>query len=240
MGREVVRGLDRWCLWMADDDFDPSDIRRSPVLKARIEACRAWRSQQSTGGDAYKLRDTPHLFRGNKHRPLVPYVGIPRVVSERREFYTVQHLPTTVISGGKVYTAEDPDGFLLGVISSSMFITWQRAIGGRLKSDLRFSNMVVWNNLPLPTVEPELREKIIGAGKGVIAARELHPERSLAEHYNPLAMSPALLKAHAVLDRVVDKAFGAKKPLHSNEERLTLLFERYAEMTAAENEGSRR
>ncbi|WP_332067303.1 DNA methyltransferase [Dermabacter jinjuensis] len=232
MGREVVRGLDRWCLWMADSNFDPSDLGRSPVLKARVEACRAWRSQQSTGGDAYKLRDTPHVFRGNKHRPLVPYVGIPRVVSETRAFYTVQHLPETVIAGDQLFTAEDPDGFLFGVISSSMFITWQRAVGGALESRLRFSNTIVWNNLPLPAVEQELREKIIEAGKGVIAARELHPERSLAEHYNPLAMSPALLKAHAALDRVVDKAFGAKKPLHSNEERLTILFERYADMTA--------
>lgn len=239
-GREVVRGLDRWCLWMADEDFEPSDIQRAPVLKERVEACRRWRSSQTTGSDAYKLRDTPHLFRGNANRPLVPYVGIPAVVSEARNFYTVQHLPETVITGNQLFTAEDPDGFLFGVISSSMFITWQRAVDGQLKSDLRFSNTLVWNNLPLPAVEPELREKIIEAGKGVIAARELHPERSLAEHYNPLAMSPALLKAHAALDRVVDKAFGAKKPLHSNEERLTLLFERYAEMTAAENEGPRR
>ena len=71
------------------------------------------------------------------------------------------------------------------MISSSMFITWQRAVGGKIKSDLRFSNTLVWNNLPLPTVDQELRDKIIEAGKGVIAARELHPERSLAEHYNP-------------------------------------------------------
>lgn len=207
---------------------------------ARIEACRAWRSQQSTGGDAYKLRDTPHLFRGNKHRPLVPYVGIPAHFSETRLYATIAHFDPNTVCGNANFTAEDPDGFLFSVISSSMFITWQRAVGGKTKSDLRFSNTLVWNNLPLPAVEPELREKIIEAGKGVIAARELHPERSLAEHYNPLAMSPALLKAHAVLDRVVDKAFGAKKPLHSNEERLTLLFECYAEMTAAENEGSRR
>ncbi|MCT2025732.1 hypothetical protein M3D08_06780 [Dermabacter hominis] len=234
MGREVVHGLNRWCLWMADENFDPSDIRRSPVLSQRVEACREWRSSQKATGDAYKLKDIPHLFRPNSHRPLVPYVGIPGVVSETRLFYTVQHLPETVIAGNQLFTAEDPDGFLFGVISSSMFITWQRAVGGALESRLRFSNTVVWNNLPLPTVGPELREKIIEAGKGVIAARELHPERSLAEHYSPLAMSPALLKAHAALDRVVDKTFGAKKPLHSNEERLALLFERYAEMTAAE------
>ncbi|WP_246826623.1 type IIL restriction-modification enzyme MmeI [Dermabacter sp. HMSC08H10] len=231
-GREVVRGLDRWCLWMADEDFEPNDLRRSPILTRRVEACRAMR-ENSKKAATRKSASTPYLFQEN-HQSLVPYVGIPRVVSETRTFYTAQHLPEAVIAGDQLFTADDPDGFLFGVISSSMFITWQRAVGGQLKSDLRFSNTLVWNNLPLPTVDPELREKVIEAGKGVIAARELHPERSLAEHYNPLAMSPALLKAHAALDRVVDKAFGAKKPLHSNEERLALLFERYAEMTAAE------
>ena len=107
-----------------------------------------------------------------------------------------------------------------------------KAVGGRLKSDLNFSNTIVWNNVPLPEVDPALRGKIIELGKGVIAARELHPERSLSDHYNPLAMSPELLKAHAVLGRAVDRAFGAKKALHSNEEHLALLFERYAEMIA--------
>lgn len=65
----------------------------------------------------------------------------------------------------------------------------------------------------------------------MLDARALHPERSLADHYNPLAMTPKLLKAHAALDRVVDRAFGATIPLRSNEERLQLLFERYAELT---------
>lgn len=124
--------------------------------------------------------------------------------------------------------------YLFGIISSSMFITWQKAVGGRLESRLRFSNTVVWNNLPLPPVSDDLRAKIIDAGQEVIRARELHPDRSLADHYNPLAMSPELLKAHRNLDRVVDKAFGATKALENNEERLQVLFKRYQEMSSAD------
>lgn len=112
-----------------------------------------------------------------------------------------------------------------------MFMAWQRATGGRIKSDLRFSATVVWNNLPLPEVSESVREKIIAAGNGVLDARSLHPGRSLADHYNPLAMAPTLLKAHNALDRVVDKAFGARKSLHTEEERQEVLFKRYAELT---------
>ena len=235
MGREVVQGLDRWCLWMDTEDFDPRDIERSRLLKERVQACQAWREKQSHTGDAWKLRNVPYLMRPNKNRPLAPYVAIPRVVSETRPFYTAAHLSEEVIAGDQLYTALDPDGFLFSIISSSMLMTWQMTIGGRLESRLRFANKVVWNTLPLPAVSDKQRAEIIAAGQGVLDARAEQPGASLADMYNPLAMAPSLLKAHRVLDRAVDRAFGAKKPLETNEERLALLFKRYQEMTATDS-----
>ena len=238
MGKELVRGLDRWCLWL--EDASEEEIASSPVLNARVEANRGWRSSQPQKGDAYKLRDIPHLMRPNKARPLEPYVGIPRVVSDNRPYYTVKPLSPEVIAGDKVYTAIDPDGFLFAVISSSMFITWQRAVGGRLKSDLSFSNTVVWNNLPLPQISEEQRRKVIAAGRKVLAAREAIEERAgepvpLADMYASLAtMDPALRAAHDELDSAVDVAFGATRRCSSDAKRLEILFERYQELTAAE------
>ena len=235
MGREVVQGLDRWCLWMDTEDFDPRDIERSRLLKERVQACQTWREKQSHTGDAWKLRDIPYLMRPNKNRPLHPYAAIPAVVSGSRQFFTCAHYSESVIAGNKVFTAIDTDGFLFAIISSSMFITWQKAVGGRLKSDLNFSNKIVWNTLPLPEVSDKQRAAIIAAGQGVLDARAEQPGVSLADMYNPLAMSPSLLKAHRVLDRAVDRAFGAKKPLETNDERLALLFRRYQEMTATDS-----
>ena len=94
----------------------------------------------------------------------------------------------------------------------------------------RFSATLVWNNLPLPDVSDRVRQQIIDSGKGVLEARALHPERSLADHYNPLATSRELTKAHDALDRAVDKAFGARGVLHTEEERQRILFKRYAEL----------
>ena len=233
MGREVVRGLDRWCLWMDTEDFDPRDIERSPLLKERVQACSAFRSH-STKQITKDGAKTAHLFQEN-HQPPGPYVGIPSVVSETRRFYTVAHFSEEVIAGNQLYTALDPDGFLFGIISSSMFITWQRTVGGRMKSDLRFSNKIVWNTLPLPEVSDKQRAAIIAAGQGVMDARTEQPGVSLADMYNPLAMAPSLLKAHRALDRAVDQAFGARKALETNEERLAILFKRYQEMTATES-----
>lgn len=228
MGRELLHNLNRWCLWMADD-FDPVDLTRSAILRNRVAAVRESRLD-SRREATRKLAGTPYLF-GEIRQPSGPYVAIPAVVSSTRLFYTAAHLPQTVIAGNKLFTADDPDGFLFGIISSSMFITWQKSVGGRLKSDLNFSNTFVWNNLPLPDVPDRVRTQVIEAGTGVLAARERHPERSLADMYNPLAMDPALLKAHTVLDHAVDKAFGATRTLSSNTQRLSLLFKRYVELT---------
>ena len=233
MGREVVRGLDRWCLWMDTEDFDPRDIDRSPILKERVRACATFR-QGSKKKATVLGAQTAHLFQEN-HQPSEQYVAIPRVVSETRPFYTAAHLSEDVIAGDQLYTALDPDGFLFGIISSSMFITWQRTVGGRMKSDLRFSNKIVWNTLPLPEVSDKQRAAIIAAGQGILEARAEQPGASLADMYNPLAMAPSLLKTHRALDRVVDRAFGARKALETNEQRLTILFKRYQEMTATES-----
>ena len=233
MGREVVRGLERWCLWMHTEDFDPRDIDLSPILKERVRACATFR-QGSKKKATVLGAQTAHLFQEN-HQPSEPYVAIPRVVSETRPFYTAAHLSEDVIAGDQLYTALDPDGFLFAIISSSMFITWQRAVGGHMKSDLRFSNKIVWNTLPLPAVSDKQRADIISAGQGVLDARAEQPGTSLADMYNPLAMSPSLLKAHRALDRAVDRAFGARKTLETNEQRLAILFKRYQEMTATDS-----
>lgn len=97
--------------------------------------------------------------------------------------------------------------------------------------DAYFIGAAVANEVGVPDVSDRVRQQIIDAGKSILDARALHPERSLADHYNPLAMSPALTKAHDALDRAVDRAFGARGVLHTEEERQRILFKRYAELT---------
>lgn len=224
--RQLIHTEERWCLWLVD--LDPADVSTSPELRSRIEAVRAFR-QDSDASSTREMAETPHLF-GQRSQPDVQYVCIPRHFSETRRYATVKQFPPEVICGDTNFKAPDPDGLLFGLISSSMFMAWQKAIGGRIKSDLRFSNTLVWNNFPLPTISDVLTQDIIAAGQGVLSARELHPERSLADHYNPLAMDPKLIKAHNYLDRAVDRAFGAKQKLESDSTRQEFLFARFASL----------
>ncbi len=227
--RQLIHAEPRWCLWLVE--LDPADVFRSSVLRTRLERVRGFRSQ-SSAASTRQMAQTPHLF-GQRSHVEVPHLVVPSVSSETRRYLPSAHFDGAVIASNLVFTAEDPDGFAFGVISSSMFMAWQRAVGGRLKSDLRFSNTLTWNTFPLPATSDAAREAICEAGRGVLAARELYPTRSLAEHYNPLAMSPELLKAHRALDAAVDKVFGLKG-VADEAARLTALSASYAKLTAAE------
>ncbi|MFD2456945.1 DNA methyltransferase, partial [Corynebacterium mendelii] len=224
--RELLHKKERWCLWLVD--LDPEDLRRSAILKERVEGCRKFR-ESSPSEQANEAASTPHLFWW-RAQPETNYVFIPSSVSERRKYFVAVHLSPDVIASNAAYTAVDPDGLLFGLLSSSMFITWQKAVGGRLKSDLRFSS-VSWHTFPVPELTDAQRQEIIAGGKAVLEARALHPERSLADQYEPLAMDPDLLRAHARLDRVVDKAMGASRKLTTEEQRLEVLFKNYADLT---------
>lgn len=227
--KELINGQKRWCLWLRD--VDPSDLQRPSLLRARVAAVRDFRAASK----AASTRDYPHhhLFRQFGIVADVPIVAIPEVSSEARRYLPVAHLEPGTIISNKVYGAIDETGLIFAIASSSMFITWMKAVGGRMKSDPSFSSTITWNNFPLPALDAAQRDAIALAGQRVLNARELHPERSLAQHYSPLAMDPALVKAHHTLDRVVDGAFGAKRALRSNEDRAALLFDQYAAMTSS-------
>nr|WP_311201331.1 DNA methyltransferase [Corynebacterium sanguinis] len=223
---ELINGKQRWCLWLTD--LDPSDLAKSPALRERIEGVRTSRAASK----AETTRDYPHhhLFRQIGLVSDCPIVGIPEVSSENRRYLPVGELEPGVIISNKVYGAVDPEGFLFAIASSSMFMVWMKTVGGRLESRISFSSTITWNNFALPALGDATRQRIIAAGQKVLAARELHPERSLAEHYNPLAMDPALVKAHEALDKEVDRAMGAPRKLTSERQRQELLFKNYSSL----------
>lgn len=227
--RELIHGEDRWCLWLVD--LDPADLARSPLLKSRVEGVRAMRAA-SKAASTRESASTPHLFR--QIAPVTTsYICIPRHVSETRLFFPVKLVDPSTIASDANFIADDPDGLVFAVISCSAFIAWQKMLGGRIKSDLRFNKLQTWNTFPLPALTDAQREAIIAGGRAVIDARELHPSRSLADHYNPLAMAPELIRAHRELDAAVDKSLGLKGHV-SAESRLRALLSSYAKLTTVD------
>ncbi|MGN6446294.1 DNA methyltransferase [Amnibacterium sp.] len=226
--RELIRVTERWCIWMPEPDARA--ISASPLLRRHVEAVRAWRSV-ATDDNVRRDAGTPYRFH-RVNQPEAPYLCIPRHFSEARTYATVAYLDPDVVAGDATFVTPDPDGLRFAVISSTMFLTWQLTVGGRLKSDYRFGSTSVWNTFPLPALSDAERGRVIEAGRRVLDARAAHEGASLADLYSPLAMPTDLLAAHAELDRLIDRAFGFAKPpvLEARQERL---FTRYAEATSA-------
>jgi hypothetical protein len=231
---ELLHNEKRWCLWLPDSSI--ADRTQSPVLRARLTAVAEFRDSEPGGNrrraeSTRQMAATPHLF-GQRSQPTQPFIIIPRHVSHDRRYFVVAHYPSTTIVGDSAFHAVDPDGLLFGLISSAMFLAWQMAVGGRIKSDPRFANTLVWNNFPLPELPARARERIVRAGEGVQRAREALGDVTLADMYDPLAMDASLLRAHGTLDGEVDRAFGASRRLTTEKQRLELLFASYATVTA--------
>ncbi|PVX59709.1 class I SAM-dependent DNA methyltransferase [Rhodococcus globerulus] len=224
--RELIHDLPRWCLWL--DGARISDLSSSPVLRERIAAVKAMR-QDSSKAATVKKASTPHLFDERRH-PDTSYLAIPRHVGELRRYFTARRFAPDTICGDANSLAPDPDGFLLGVLSSSMFIAWMRAVGGRIKSDLRFSNTFTYNTFPLPEVTARQRRSITEAASGIVVAREAHPGMSLAKLYDPAGMPGDLIEAHNTLDHFVDQLFG-RVDLSTEAARQKVLFRQYAALT---------
>ncbi|GAA1365416.1 N-6 DNA methylase [Arthrobacter rhombi] len=225
---ELIGGKERWCLWLTD--ATEMDLQNSPVLRERIAKVRTMRLKSSKI-PTQKQASTPHLFTEIR-QPKDSYLCIPSHFTENRLYATVQRFDVEVIASNANFTALDPDGFLFSLISSSMFLVWQRMVGGRIKSDYRFSNTIVWNNFPLGNTVPEARNSIVEAGKGVLAVRANHPGTALEDLYDSNRMPKDLLDAHRVLDKRVEHYFGVKENARELD-RQRLLLERYAEHVKA-------
>ena len=112
-------------------------------------------------------------------------------------------------------------------------MAWLRTVGGKLETRYRYGAYIVYNNFPVPPLTGLLKEALTQRAFRVLDVREYHCEYTLAELYDPQRMPENLRQAHADLDVVVDRIY-RKRPFDSDEERLSLLFDLYQQMSAEE------
>lgn len=226
--KELLHDKDRWCLWLAD--LTSTDYNSSSLLQERIEAVKQFR----LSSDALSTQEYaryPRLFR-QIVQPATDFVCIPIHVSGARNYFPVKHFSVDVVASNATFVAEDPDGVLFSIISSSWFIAWQQAIGGRIRDDLRFYKDGVWNTFPLPPLTNTQRKSVISAGEDLLKVRDALPG-TLAELYTADVMNKTLLDAHDRLDRVLDKVIAPRRRIRTEGDRLAVLFDQYVKLEDA-------
>ena len=225
---EFLNGKKRWCLWLVG--ISPNELRVMPEVLKRVEAVREFRLS-STKKQTQEHAATSTLFVENR-QPEGAYILVPRVSSERRVFVPMGFMDSHTISTDLNNMIPSATPYHFGVLSSTMHNAWVRYTCGRLKSDYRYSNSIVYNNFPWPD-EPtdKQRATIEAAAQTVLDARAQFPQSSLADLYDPLTMPPALVKAHHALDRAVDACY-RKAAFANDAQRVEFLFERYQQLTS--------
>jgi len=228
--REFLHNQKRWCFWLVN--ADPSEIRNCPMLMKRIDNVKQFRLQ-STKQSTVKWAEKPGLFTENR-QPESDYLAIPRVSSENRKYIPFQFQTKDHIISDSCNSIPNATNFHFGVLSSLLHVTWVKYVCGRLKSDLRYSNDIVYNNYPFPKDVPEKKKEAVeAAAQAVLDIRLIYTEKgnSLADLYDPNSMPPDLLKAHQTLDKAVDKCY-RDAPFTSEAKRIEFLFELYEKYTA--------
>jgi len=224
--REYLQGGERWIL--ALHDAPPQVLARLPLVRKRVASVRAYR-EDSKSVPTQKISATPTLYHVNVI-PTEPFLVIPQVSSERREYAPIGWLEPPVIPSDKLRLLTNASLANFAVLTSAMHMAWMRAVTGRLESRYMYSVGVVYNTFPMPPKDANL-SGLERPAQAVLDARAAHPGATLADLYDPDLMPLNLRRAHRALDRAVDRLY-RRSGFASERERVEHLFMLYEKMRA--------
>jgi hypothetical protein len=200
---ELINGSVRWIL--ALQDAPPNDLRQMPQVLQRMENVRLFRSK-SERKSTLAIANSPTQYNVTV-LPQRPFLAIPEVSSEQRDYVPIAYLQPPTIPSNKLRILLDADLWQFGVLTSRMNTAWLRAIGGRMKSDFSYSIDVVYNNFPWPNATDAQREQVSQQAQAILDARAAFPTATLADLYDRLTMPPALRQAHTKLDTTIERLY---------------------------------
>ncbi len=224
---EHINDGERWILALGD--ASPAELRALPAVMDRIAAVRQKR-EGSRSAPTVRLAATPTRFHVTVI-PDRPFLIVPKVSSERREYVPIGWMEPPTIPSDLVFVLQTDDLWHFGILTSRMHMAWLRHIGGRLESRYRYSAGIVYNAFPSPPASNTLQARIRRLAQAVLDARARFPAATLADLYDADAMPPELHRAHRALDTAVDRLYSAAA-FSSDRARVEHLFGLYERLVA--------
>ncbi|WP_294158340.1 DNA methyltransferase [uncultured Selenomonas sp.] len=221
----------RYVIWL--QHVAPSEIRKSKAVTERVQSVYEFRKNAKRAGTR-KGADYPTIFLNitQQDDAYENFIFVPRVSSQRRRYIPMGFLPASNMISDAAYFLPFANLYIFGVLESNVHMSWMRTFAGRLKSDYRYSNFIVYNNFPWPTPTPTQRAKIERTAQGILDARALYPGSSLADLYDEVLMPKELREAHRANDRAVMDAYGFWGKIHDEPACVAALMRMYQQLTA--------
>lgn len=222
---ELIRGLERHCLWIDDDHLE--EARSVPLIEKRIEAVRTLRKKGGT--TAQYISDRPHQFQ-RMLKAKNSLIIVPVTSSENREYLPVGLLTGEEIVLNTANASYDAPVWNLAIIASRLMHSWIGTVCIRMRTDFRFTPTLGWNTFPLPKLTEQNKGDLTRCAKNILLAREAHFPATIADLYDPEAMPENLRRAHEENDEVLERIYIGRR-FRNDTERLEKLFELYTKMT---------
>lgn len=226
---EFLHDEKRYCLWL--EGVSPKIINSLPKVRERLALTREFRLQ-STKAATQKYADFPFLFM-ERRQPKDNYIIVPSHSSENRDYIPMGYVSPDVICGNANFVIPNASLYHFGVLMSLLHNYWMRVTCGRIKSDFRYSNTIVYNNFPWPTPTEEQKARIEATAQAILDARALYSDSSLADLYSKTSTMPELRRAHQENDRAVMAAYGFSAQM-TEAECVAELFKMYQQLTSSE------
>ena len=227
--QEFIRGMQRYCLWIDDDDLEFAC--QSDFVRQRIDGVK--RTRRDSPDPSYNaLVDRPHQFRDRNVAERLTILA-PTVSSEAREYLPTAVLPGRTGTTNQAYALYDAPLWSMALIASRLHLVWIATVCGKLETRYRYSNTLGWNTFPVPTLTEKNKADLTRCAEDILLTREHHFPATIADLYNPENMPADLRAAHERNDEVLERIYIGRR-FRNDTERLEKLFDLYAKMTAAE------
>lgn len=224
---EFLNSKKRFCLWL--NGITPKSLSEMKLVFDRVKKVQNFRLSSKKEATR-RWADMPTLFTENR-QPSTDYIVIPEVSSGNRRYVPIGFLSPEVICSNKLQLIPNATIYHFGVLTSNVHMAWMRSVCGRLKSDYDYSAKIVYNNFPWPTVTETQKRKIEQTAQGILDARALYPDCSLAALYDETTMPNELRDAHRANDRAVMEAYGLPVKGTTEASCVAELMRRYQELT---------
>jgi hypothetical protein len=194
-------------------------------LVDKFEGVRRYRAASSRAATR-KLSGASMFFAERRHFEK-PKICVPQVLSERREYITVGLLAADALVIAPHMQIVDGQLFEFAILSSKMHHTWVSTVCGRLKSDIRYSNLLGWNTFPIPPLTDKNKADLTRSAQEILLAREIRFPATIAELYDPERMPDDLRRAHEQNDELVERIYVGRR-FKNDTERLEKMLEMYS------------
>lgn len=223
--REFMNGTNRYCILV--DETEYLEAIKINSLQNRFEKVKMFRLESKKEATREKAK-YPYQFDENKFQK-TDSILIPQTGSERRNYIPVGFFDNSYVISNAARVIYGAEPWLFGLLSSKMHMVWVKAVAGRLKTDMQYSNTLCYNTFPFPEISNKQKEQINLHVFDILEEREKHSGKTLAQLYDPDKMPKGLKEAHHQLDLAIERCYRLK-PFESDTERLEYLFKEYEKM----------